>query len=67
MWRKGCDLAQVKDFVFHDLRHCYITRKRLEGMPDFLIQKQVGHSGAEMTARYTTVEESELRRLEKVG
>lgn len=66
-WAEALEAVGITDFVFHDLRHCYVSRMRLAGFPDFLIQKQVGHAGLEMTQRYTSVQELELRRLGQVG
>jgi integrase len=65
-WKAALAEAGIEDFVFHDLRHCFVSRARLSGVPDFIIQKQVGHSGAEMTQRYTTIEERDLLRLAQV-
>ena len=66
-WKKGLVESGIEDFAFHDLRHCYVSRMRLAGIPDFLIQRQVGHKNSRMTDRYTTIDESELIQLGKVG
>ena len=36
-WKKGLVESGIEDFAFHDLRHCYVSRMRLAGIPDFLI------------------------------
>ena len=66
-WKKGLVESGIEDFAFHDLRHCYVSRMRLAGIPDFLIQRQVGHKDGKMTERYTTIDESDLIQLGRVG
>lgn len=41
--------------VFHSLRHTFITKARMAGLPTSLVQQYVGHSvtGAGVTDRYT--------------
>ena len=56
-WMKGLVESGIEDFAFHDLRHCYVSRMRLAGIPDFLIQRQVGHKDGKMAERYTTIDE----------
>ena len=64
-WKRSLKKSAIEDFSFHDLRHCYVSRMRLAGIPDFLIQRQVGHKDGKMTDRYTTINESELILLGK--
>ena len=66
-WKKGLIESGIEDFAFHDLRHFYVSRLRLAGIPDFLIQRQVGHKDNKITDQYTTIDESELIQLGKVG
>jgi integrase len=48
--------AGIKDFRFHDLRHCAITNMRRAGLDPFTIMKATGHKTLKMVERYNTVE-----------
>jgi len=48
-------------FVAHDLRHCFVTRKRREGVPDRVILAITGHETLECFRRYDTISEDDLR------
>jgi integrase len=44
--------AKIKDFHWHDLRHCFATRLRRNGVPLEDIGDLLGHKGLAMTKRY---------------
>ena len=44
--------AKLKDFRFHDLRHCAVTRWTLAGIPEELCKLAAGHSRRSMHQRY---------------
>jgi integrase len=48
--RKAAGLAEVR---FHDGRHTAITTLAEKGLPDWVIQAQVGHVAPEMMKRLT--------------
>jgi integrase len=50
----------IKDFVFHDLRHCAVTNLADAGVDTETIMKIVGHSSVEMFLRYRTVKAERL-------
>lgn len=59
----ACRRAGIKDFRFHDLRHCFITRKRREGYADRCIMAITGHKSQEAYKRYDTVSEDDLKEV----
>ncbi len=52
--------AQVKNFVFHDLRHCAVTNRADTGVDSETIVKIVDHSSMEMFLRYRKVKTEKL-------
>jgi integrase len=44
--------AKIKDFHFHDLRHCAVTRWTLAGIPEELRKLAAGHSRRSVHQRY---------------
>jgi hypothetical protein len=44
--------AGIKDFVWHDTRHCFASRLRQAGVPLGHIGELLGHKGLAMTKRY---------------
>jgi integrase len=44
--------AKIKDFHFHDLRHCAVTRWALAGIPEELRKLAAGHSRRSVHQRY---------------
>jgi integrase len=44
--------AELKDFHFHDLRHCAVTRWALAGIPEELRKLAAGHSRRSVHQRY---------------
>lgn len=57
----ACKRANLGDFHFHDLRHCYNTEMRRAGVHDSVIMKQTGHATTKMFLRYNTVDEGDGR------
>ena len=55
-----CQEQGIKDFVFHDLRHCAVTNLADAGVDTETIMKIVGHSSVEMFLRYRTVKADRL-------
>lgn len=55
-----CEEQGIKDFVFHDLRHCAVTNLADAGVDTETIMKIVGHSSVEMFLRYRTVKAERL-------
>ena len=59
--------AGINDLNFHDLRHAFVTRGILAGIPQAMILKASGHSSEEWK-RYLNVTPDQLRRLlEPIG
>ncbi|MBN1106584.1 MAG: site-specific integrase [Deltaproteobacteria bacterium] len=64
----ACARAGIKDFRFHDLRHCAITNLRKAGVPDNVIMSISGHKTAAMFRRYDSVDRSDRHRaLQQLG
>ncbi|MBN1881617.1 MAG: site-specific integrase, partial [Deltaproteobacteria bacterium] len=57
----ACRRAGIKEFVMHDLRHCFATNMRKAGIHDSVIMAQTGHKTTSMFLRYNTVDESDGR------
>jgi len=53
---RACERAGIKDFRFHDLRHCGVTNLRKAGVPDNVIMSISGHKTAAMFRRYDSVD-----------
>ena len=60
---KACADAGIEDFTFHDFRHSFVTRKRIEGHDPIKIMKVTVHKDVSMYLRYNTVTEEELKTL----
>ncbi len=52
----ACVRAGIKDFRFHDLRHCAVTNLRKAGVPDNVIMSISGHKTTAMFRRYDSVD-----------
>ena len=50
----------MKDFRFHDLRHCAATNLRRAGVDTATAMKIVGHKSEKMWKRYNSIEEKDL-------
>jgi integrase len=64
---KAVRKAGIKDFRFHDLRHCAITKMRKAGVNDTVIMSISGHKSYSMFKRYNRVDQKDrLNALEQV-
>ena len=45
--------AEIEDFTFHDLRHCFCTKLAQRGVDIYKIAKLAGHEDIRMTQRYS--------------
>ena len=52
--------AGIKNFRWHDLRHCYASKLRQAGVPLGHIAELLGHKGLAMTKRYAHLSISNL-------
>ena len=50
----------IKNTVFHDLRHDFVTKAMRSGNPAYLVMKQVGHKTDAMLRRYQLIDERDL-------
>lgn len=55
-FNRACARAGIKDFHFHDLRHCAVTNMRKAGVPDNVIMSITGHKTTAMFRRYDKVD-----------
>lgn len=55
-WRRVCQLADIHDLHFHDLRHTFATRSISAGVPAVEVMKGTGHSSLDMLSRYVNPE-----------
>jgi integrase len=60
-FNSACRRAGIKDFHFHDLRHCFVTDARRSGVHDFVIMAITGHTTFEMFKRYNKVDREDLK------
>jgi integrase len=56
----ACRRAGIKNFRFHDLRHCAATNLRRAGVDTLTAMKIVGHKSEKMHRRYNSVSEGDL-------
>ena len=61
VFKNSLEKAGIENFVFHDLRHTFVTNKMRAGLPEYAIMKQVGHESTAMLRRYQLVDESDLK------
>ncbi len=59
-WKIALKNAGIKDFVFHDLRHCALNNLRKAGNDFFQIIALSGHKTMSVFKRYNLVTEDEL-------
>jgi integrase len=62
-YRRACTAADLRDFTFHDLRHCAINNLRLAGNDYFKIMAISGHKTMSVFKRYSLVTEEELSQV----
>jgi len=62
-FKAACKRAGIKDFTFHDLRHCAINNLRLAGNDYFRIMAASGHKTTSVFKRYNLVTEEELSKM----
>ena len=65
-FRRACKNAGVKDFSFHDLRHCAITRWAANGVPTAAAMLAAGHSSVASHKRYQNLTKTDLKTAFKV-
>jgi len=65
--RAGITYGQraTRGFVFHDLRHSYVTHARKSGMSESVIMSIVGHRGRSMFDRYNLIDADDLETATK--
>lgn len=51
-WRDAVERAKIKNFKFHDLRHCCASYMAQAGIPLNVIAEVLGHRKLDMTKRY---------------
>jgi integrase len=61
-WTKAKELAGIEGLTWHDLRHAFVTRPILAGVPPAAVLKASGHSSEEWK-RYLNMTPDELKRL----
>ncbi len=59
-FQSACETAKIKDFTFHDLRHCALNNLRKVGNDFFQIMALSGHKTISVFKRYNLVTEEEL-------
>jgi integrase len=55
--------AKLKDFHFHDLRHCAVTRWTLGGIPEDLCKLAAGHSRRSVHQRYINPPDEQMVKI----
>jgi integrase len=53
--------AGIRDFRFHDLRHCAATALRRAGVDNTTAMAIIGHKSERMWRRYNTIDEHDLK------
>ncbi len=62
-WQKIRAKAGLGNFRFYDGRHTVITTLQEKGVPDWVIQAQVGHVSAEEAKPYSHIRRKALDRV----
>ena len=52
-FNKAVSKADIEDFKYHDLRHCFCTKLAQRGVDIYKIAKLAGHEDIRMTQRYS--------------
>jgi integrase len=55
-----CQRARIDNLTFHDLRRTAATRMIMKGVDTFRVAQILGHSGLEMTRRYSIFKTEDL-------
>jgi len=64
---KALERAEIKDFLFHDLRHTFASRLVQNSVELYTVSELLGHSDMSVTKRYAHLSKSHLREaVEKV-
>ena len=70
-WENACERAGIKDFRFHDLRHCFGSWLAMNGTAPKAMMELMGHKTAAMTMRYSHLsveyKRQAVARLPKLG
>lgn len=62
-FKRACEKAGIKDFVFHDFRHTFVTGMRKAGNNDRVIMAITGHKTMSTFQRYDTIDEEDLMKV----
>ncbi len=60
-FRAARKAAKIKNFTFHDLRHCAITRWAADGVPTAAAMLAAGHSSVASHKRYQNLSKTDLK------
>ena len=52
-WKRTCEIAKIKDFHYHDLRHTFCSNLLLSGSDLKDVKEMIGHADLAMTDRYS--------------
>jgi integrase len=55
--------AKIKDFHFHDLRHCAVTRWALAGIPEEIRKLAAGHKGRSVHQGYINPPDEQMVKI----
>ena len=67
-FKKVCELAEVKNLRFHDLRHTGATRMVAAGVPLPVVKQILNHASIQTTMRYAhTMREQEISAVEALA
>lgn len=62
-WKTTKKEAQIADLTWHDLRHAFVTRSILAGIPPAAVLKASGHISDQEWKRYLNMTPDQLRRM----
>jgi len=57
---KALEMAEIKDFKFHDLRHTFASQLVRNKVDLYVVQKLLGHASPKMTQRYAHLKKDQL-------
>ena len=61
-FNRAKEKAEIEDFRFHDLRHCYASWTRQAGVDLDTLADLLGHKDTRMTRRYAHITPAHLRK-----